>query len=155
MLPKIWYGGKFFFVGYAYDGHGPQNQLWTCSRGFHVRQRCCPKYGTSQKFCIVPFWLVGRPSAGILLPKNFVLFPFGVSFWLVGQPSAGLLLPQNLVRGLNFFLSFPVKSLREPRSRPAAFGVSCPAAMAPKMLNVVNFFLWAMLMMGMDLENGI
>ena len=122
MLPKILYGAKFFFVGYSYDGHGPQNQLWTCSRGFHVRQRCCPKYGTFQKFCIVPFWLVGRPSAGILLPKNFVLFPFGVSFWLVGQPSAGLLLPQNLVRGLNFFLSFPVKSLREPRSRPAAFG---------------------------------
>ena len=78
MLPNIWYGGKFFFVGYAYDGHGPQNQLWTCSRGFHVRQRCCPKYGTSQKFCIVPFWLVGRPSAGVLLPNNFVLFPSGL-----------------------------------------------------------------------------
>ena len=39
----------------------------------------------SQKFCIVPFWLVGRPSAGVLLPKKIVLFPFGVSFWLVGQ----------------------------------------------------------------------
>ena len=157
MLPKIWYGGKFFLwamlmmgmdlkisFGHALEGFmfgigAAQNMvlpkifvlfpsgllaglrlassfpkilycsLLACLRAFGRRP-------PSAKFCIVPFWLVGRPSAGILLPKNFVLFPFGVSFWLVGQPSAGLLLPQNLVRGVNFFLSFLVKSLREPRS---------------------------------------
>ena len=88
MLPKILYGAKFFFVGYSYDGHGPQNQLWTCSRGFHVT-----------KFCIVPLWLVGRPSAGILLPQNFELFPPGLlaalrpaSSFGRRRPSAGVVL---------------------------------------------------------------
>ena len=46
-----------------------------------------------QKFCIVPFWLVGRPSAGVLLPQKFCIVPF----WLVDRPSAGVLLPKNFV----------------------------------------------------------
>ena len=100
----------------------------------------------SQKFCIVPFWLVGRPSAGVLLPQKFCIVPF----WLVGRPLAGVLLPKNFVlfpsgllaglrpessfpkifigpplcpkfaRLLKFSLRFPVKSLCEPRSRAAA-----------------------------------
>ena len=59
MLPKIWYGGKFFFVGYAYDGYGPQNQLWTCSRGFHVWQQCCPKYCTGLNFFLCTTLMMG------------------------------------------------------------------------------------------------
>ena len=29
-------GCEIFFVGYAYDGHGPGNEHLTCSGGFHV-----------------------------------------------------------------------------------------------------------------------
>ena len=36
--------------------------------------QCSP----SPKVCIVPLWLVGPPLAGILLPKNFVLFSSGL-----------------------------------------------------------------------------
>ena len=36
------------------------------------------RHSPSPKVCVVPFWLVGLPLAGILLPKNFVLFPSGL-----------------------------------------------------------------------------
>ena len=72
-----------------------------------------PLASSFQKICIPPFWLVGHPSAGLLLPKNFVLFascllaslfpvtPFQnilyIHFWLIGWPSVSILLPQNFV----------------------------------------------------------
>ena len=56
-LPKIVNRVKFFFVGYAYDRHRPQNQLLTCSRGFHVQLPCCPKYCTGLIFfCGLLLW---------------------------------------------------------------------------------------------------
>ena len=86
MAPKILNVVKFFFVGFAYDGHGPQNQLWICSRGFHVRQRFCPKYGTG-----VNLFLWAMPMMGMDLK---ISFGHAVEGFMSGSDAA-----QNMVRG--------------------------------------------------------
>ena len=123
MAPKMLNVVKFFLWAMLMMGMDLKISFGHALEGFMSSSGAAQNMVLPKNFVLFPsgllagLWLVGRPLAGVLLPKNFVLFPFGVSFWLVSQPSAGLLLPQNLVRGLNFFLSFPVKSLREPRSK--------------------------------------
>ena len=68
----------------------------------------------STKFCIGPFWLVGWPSAGILLPQNFELFPPGLLAGLRPASSFPKILycsllefPSGLSASLRLASSFP------------------------------------------------
>ena len=78
--------GNFFFVGYAYDGHRPQNQLWTCSRGFHIRQQCCPKYRTGENFFLCAMLMMGMDLK--------ISFGHALEGFMSGSDAA-----QNMVRG--------------------------------------------------------
>ena len=73
-------------MGYAYDEHRPQNQLLSCSRGFLVWQRGCPKYGTG-----LNFFLWAMLMMGIDLKISFL---HALEGFLSGSEAA-----QNMVRG--------------------------------------------------------
>merc|ERR1712140_125640 len=59
--------GYIFFVGYAYDGHGPGKQHFRCSGGYHVRQRWPPKLVTWLNFFLWAMLMMGMDLENSIL----------------------------------------------------------------------------------------